>query len=113
MPIITVINFSFGICPSAAVWPRSVEASRGVHGVPPPAEGHAPAHHRVLRAPLPGQILRRGRHLGRALGKTARGTFSFHLTFLAIIIPLRLFKRQEYKIEVSLTWQRQKSETSA
>ena len=51
----------------------SAEASGGVHGVPQAAARHAPEDRRVFRAPIPGQVLRRGGHPGRALGEAQRG----------------------------------------
>ena len=51
----------------------AVEAGGGVHGVQAGAARHAPADHRVLRAPLPREILRRRRNIGRAVGEVARG----------------------------------------
>ncbi len=54
----------------------AAEAGGGVHGVPAVATRHAPEDHRVLRTSLPRQILRRRRHLGRAVGEVTRGTSS-------------------------------------
>ena len=50
------------------------ETGGGVHGVPSVTAWHAPKDHRILRTPLPGEILRRGCHLGRIVGKVTRGT---------------------------------------
>ena len=45
---------------------QTVQASGGVHDLPEVAAQPAPAHHGLLRAPLPGQDVRRGQHPGRA-----------------------------------------------
>lgn len=65
---------------SAPGWSRcrpragaAVQAGGAVHGLPQAAGRHTAAHPRVLRAPLPGQGVRRGQHPGRAERAAARG----------------------------------------
>ena len=60
----------------AAAVPREGEAGGGVHGLQEAAEGHAAEDHRVLRAPLPGQVLRRGGDPRGALGEAQGGECS-------------------------------------
>lgn len=51
----------------------SGKTSRRVYGVQEAAARNAATDNRVLRAQIPGQVLRRGGDPGRALGKTERG----------------------------------------
>lgn len=49
------------------------ETSRRVYGVPQASPRDAAKNHRVFRAPVPGQVLRRGADPGRAEREAARG----------------------------------------
>lgn len=51
----------------------SGKTSRRVHGLQKATARDAATDNRVLRAQIPGQVLRRGGNPGRALGKTERG----------------------------------------
>ncbi|CAG9813148.1 unnamed protein product [Phaedon cochleariae] len=62
-----------------AAVPRKGETSGRVHGVPQTPARDAPADHGVLRAPLPGQVLRRGVHPGGAVREAARGRHQLQL----------------------------------
>lgn len=70
------------------------ETSGGVHGVPQAASGDASTDHGVLRAPLPGQVLRRGADPGRAEREAPGGRHQLQLPitcrFSAILCQRRL-----------------------
>lgn len=85
---------------------RTGEASGGVHGVQEVAARDAATHHRILRASVPGQVLRRGGHSGRAVGEVARGRDQLQLQvtggFGAVLcqcgLQLRLGRRHQAEI---------------
>ena len=58
-------------CPDTGIYPG--EAGRGVHGLQEAAPGHQEQDHRVLRAQIPGQVLRRGTHTRGTVRETQRG----------------------------------------